>query len=85
LNRDPLEDAEINAGLNLYAFVYNSPTAHIDPFGHDILDDPDSKNHLDKYGDCTKEQHSKLHNAASIACKSSGKMRCEKGGVKLFL
>jgi RHS repeat-associated protein len=32
LNRDPIQE---RGGLNLYAFVKNSPTIAIDPFGHD--------------------------------------------------
>jgi RHS repeat-associated protein len=33
LSRDPLKDAELIQGCNLYAYVQNNPVSHVDPLG----------------------------------------------------
>jgi uncharacterized protein RhaS with RHS repeats len=77
INRDPIQEG---GGMNVYTYVLNEPSMQVDPLGlanlAGPLDDPDSKNQVEKCGDCSPQEHEALQKAVNAACKS-GKRACK--------
>jgi uncharacterized protein RhaS with RHS repeats len=68
INRDPVEE---KGGINVYQLVFNDPLSAVDPFGESVLDDlndPCSKNSLEKGAKCYGEWQKHMDDLRSL-CK----------------